>query len=141
MWWSFLWLVLAAAAGTLLRRQSLRHRRERARDQQEHERALQGQREEIHRQFQDRQQALFNSMSEGILLLDARGRVRMINESLRRFFDVAADVRGQTIMEAFRWHELAALAAKLQRHSERSGSSAESRERAEVANCAHSQEA
>ncbi len=115
MWWSFLWLVLAAAAGTLLRRQSLRHRRERARDQQEHERALQGQREEIHRQFQDRQQALFNSMSEGILLLDARGRVRMINESLRRFFDVAADVRGQTIMEAFRWHELAALAAKLQR--------------------------
>ena len=53
-------------------------------------------------------------MIEGVLLLDQHGRVRMINESLRKFFGVAADVRGQTIMEAFRWHELAALAARLQ---------------------------
>jgi PAS domain-containing protein len=99
----------------LLRWQALRHRRARARAQEEHNRALQQQQEEIHRQFQSRQQALFNSMSEGILLLDRHGRVRMMNESLRKFFDVTADVRGQTIMEAFRWHELAALAAKLQR--------------------------
>src|ERR1019366_1349578 len=49
------------------------------------------------------------------LLLDRNGRVRMMNESLRKFFDLTADVRGQTIMEAFRWHELAALAVKLQR--------------------------
>ena len=93
----------------------MRHRRAFAGAQQEHQRALQEQREEIHRQFHSRQQALFNSMSEGILLLDRNGRVIMINESLRKFFDVAGDVRGQTIMEAFRWHELAALAARLQR--------------------------
>jgi two-component system phosphate regulon sensor histidine kinase PhoR len=115
MWWFLSCLSLMVAAGAMVRWQALRHRRERARDQQEHQRALQEQREEIHRQFHSRQKALFNSMSEGILLLDRNGRVSMINESLGKFFDVAADVRGQTIMEAFRWHELAALAARLQR--------------------------
>jgi two-component system phosphate regulon sensor histidine kinase PhoR len=115
MWWYVSWIGLVVAAGALLRRQSLRHRRERAGAQEQHLRALQDQREEIHRQFQSRQEALFNSMSEGVLWLDRHGRVRMMNESLRKFFDVTADVRGQTIMEAFRWHELAALAAKLQR--------------------------
>ena len=39
----------------------------------------------------------------------------MINESLRKFFGLTADIHGQTIMEAFRWHELAALAARLQK--------------------------
>ncbi len=106
---------MAVAAAALLRWQSLRHRRVLAAAQEEHQRDLQKLREEIQGQFQSRQQALFNSMSEGILLLDQNGRVRMLNESLRKFFDLAADVRGQTIMEAFRWHELAALAARLQK--------------------------
>jgi two-component system phosphate regulon sensor histidine kinase PhoR len=114
MWWFLSCLGLVVAAGAILRWQAARHRREQARAAQEHEQALTEQREEIHRQFQSRQQALFNSMSEGILWLDRHGRVRMMNESLRTFFDVTADVRGQTIMEAFRWHELAALAARLQ---------------------------
>jgi two-component system, OmpR family, phosphate regulon sensor histidine kinase PhoR len=115
MWWFLSWLGLALAAGVLLRRQASRHREAIAHAQDEHLRTLQQQREEIQRQFQDRQQTLFNSMSEGILLLDRQGRVRMMNESLRKAFDVTADVRGQTIMEAFRWHELAALASKLQK--------------------------
>jgi two-component system, OmpR family, phosphate regulon sensor histidine kinase PhoR len=115
MWWLPSWLGLAVAAAALLRFQVLRHRRKIALADLEHRRALQEQQEEFHRQFQARQQALFNSMSEGVLLLDRQGRVRMINDSLRKFFDVTADVRGQTILEAFRWHELAALAAKLQR--------------------------
>jgi two-component system phosphate regulon sensor histidine kinase PhoR len=115
MWPSVVFFALALAAAGLLRWQAARHRRERGRAEQEHRQALEGQRAEIHRQFQSRQQALFNSMSEGVLLLEHQGRVRMINESLRRFFDVTADVRGQSIMEAFRWHELAGLAARLQR--------------------------
>ena len=115
MWWALSWLGLALAAGALLRWQAARHRRARARATQEHDHALDAQREDIHRQFHSRQQALFNSMREGILWLDRHGRVRMMNESLRTFFDVTTDVRGQTIMEAFRWHELAALAARLQR--------------------------
>jgi two-component system phosphate regulon sensor histidine kinase PhoR len=114
MWWFIAWLLSALTAAVLLRRQAARHRRERARSAQEHERALARQRDEIQRQFQSRQQTLFDSMSEGVLWLDSHGRVRMMNESLRTFFDVTADVTGQTIMEAFRWHELAALAARLQ---------------------------
>ena len=114
-WWYLSWLGLAAGAGALLRGQSLRHQRERARAEQDHHRALELLREQMNGQFQSRQQALFNSMSEGILLLDRHGRVKMMNESLRKFFDVTTDVLGQTIMEAFRWHELAALAVKLQR--------------------------
>jgi two-component system, OmpR family, phosphate regulon sensor histidine kinase PhoR len=113
--WSYLsWLGLALAAGVLWRWQAVRHRRVLEGLAHEHERALAGQREDIFRQFQSRQQALFDSMSEGVLWLDSQGRVRMMNESLRTFFDVTAEVTGQTIMEAFRWHELAALAARLQ---------------------------
>jgi two-component system phosphate regulon sensor histidine kinase PhoR len=115
MWWCFSYFGLLLAALAIFREQSLRHRRAMADAQQNRQRALQEQREENQRQFHARQQALFNSMSEGILLLDRNGRVNMINDSLRKFFDVAAEVRGQTIMEAFRWHELAALAARLQR--------------------------
>ncbi len=73
------------------------------------------QREEIGGQFQARQQALFDSMIEGILLLDRSGRIQMFNESLRKYFDISTDIRGLTIIEAFRWHELAALATRLQR--------------------------
>ncbi len=113
--WSYLsWVGLALAAGALWRWQAVRHRRELDRLTQEHERALAGQRDGIFRQFQSRQQALFDSMSEGVLWLDSQARVRMMNESLRTFFDVTADVTGQTIMEAFRWHELAALTVRLQ---------------------------
>jgi len=82
--WCLSCLGLAAAAGALTRWQAARHRREVALADLEHRRALQEQQEEFHRQFQARQQALFNSMSEGVLLLDRQGRVRMINDSLRK---------------------------------------------------------
>jgi two-component system, OmpR family, phosphate regulon sensor histidine kinase PhoR len=93
-----LWLIFAACLAVtivLMRRQARREQ------------------EQLHAQFQVRQQALFNGMIEGVLLLDEQGRVQMINDSLRKFFAIASDIRGQTILEAFRWHELAALAARL----------------------------
>ena len=40
------------------------------------------------------QQALFNSMSEGVLILDPAGRVQLVNRSLLEFFDLKVDVRG-----------------------------------------------
>jgi two-component system phosphate regulon sensor histidine kinase PhoR len=70
---------------------------------------------DLHRQFQSQQHALFNSMIEGMLLLDSHGRVQLANESLRKLLDTTADLRGKTIMEAFRWHELAALSQRLPR--------------------------
>jgi two-component system phosphate regulon sensor histidine kinase PhoR len=113
--WPYVVFFSSVLAAALLRWQALRHRGERVRAGQEHRLELERQREENRLQYESRQQSLFNSMSEGVLLLDHQGRVRMINESLRRFFDVTTDVRGQTIMEAFRWHELAGLAVRLQR--------------------------
>ena len=59
------------------------------------------------------QQALFNSMSEGVLILDPSGRVQLVNRSLLEFFGLKVDVRGQTIMEAFRLQELAEVTRRL----------------------------
>lgn len=64
-------------------------------------------------QSQAEQQALFNSMSEGVLLLDQTGRVQLVNRSLQEFFALRAEVRGQTIMETFRLPELGEIAKRL----------------------------
>ena len=55
------------------------------------------------------QQALFNSMTEGVLLLDVAGRVQLVNEAFALLFSVAGDVRGRTVMEALRLHQVQAL--------------------------------
>jgi two-component system phosphate regulon sensor histidine kinase PhoR len=65
--------------------------------------------------FQAQQNALFNSMVEGVLVLDLRGRILLINQSLQHLFSLRADVRGQTILEAFRLAELADLMQRLRR--------------------------
>jgi len=59
------------------------------------------------------QQALFNSMSEGVLLLDHAGHVQLVNRSLQDYFGLKTDMRGQSIMEAFRLKELAELTRRL----------------------------
>ncbi len=59
------------------------------------------------------QQAVFNSMTEGVLILDQSGRVQLVNRSLQGFFGLKTDVRGQTMMEAFRLQALAELAKRL----------------------------
>jgi two-component system phosphate regulon sensor histidine kinase PhoR len=59
-----------------------------------------------------RQQALFENMLEGVLLLDASGRVQFTNAACRRFFDLETDVRGHTLLEAFRCNELSAVATE-----------------------------
>ena len=52
------------------------------------------------------QNALFNSMLEGVLILDADDRVLLVNDSLRKLLDVEGKVVGRSLMEAFRLHEL-----------------------------------
>ncbi len=76
--------------------------------------ALKTEHEQTAWQKQAEQEALFNSMAEGVLILDTAGRIQLVNQSLQRMFDLRADVRGQTIMEAFRLQELAALTRRLQ---------------------------
>jgi two-component system, OmpR family, phosphate regulon sensor histidine kinase PhoR len=58
-------------------------------------------------QLQTQQEALFNSMVEGLLVLDERGRILLANRAFRELFGVTVDIRSRTIIEAVRLHELA----------------------------------
>ena len=91
---------------------------------QEKERAfsdLSQRHEQVNLQKQAEQQALFNSMTEGVLVLDAGGRIQLANESLRKLFCLSKEVRGQTIMEAFRLQELAEVIRRLEEERAVSG--------------------
>ena len=90
-----------------LRRQAQQLRNDLASRTKEHER--------LFARFQAQQSALFNSMVEGVLVLDRHGHILLINQSLQRLFNLRADVRGQTILEAFRLAELAALVRRVRK--------------------------
>ena len=60
-------------------------------------------------EVQTQQNALFDSMAEGLLLLDETGRIELANRAFSRLFGVTAEVRSRTIMEALRLHELSEL--------------------------------
>jgi two-component system phosphate regulon sensor histidine kinase PhoR len=122
MFWPF--LTLAACSALLcfqhwwLRR---RHREAMAKAGRDFAEAARQQEREVEARSQSRQLTLFNSMIEGVLLLDTAGRVQLVNDSLRKGFGLAENVGGQTIMEVFRWHELAALSERLPREKIISG--------------------
>ena len=88
LWWSARYRRALAAAGSQVQELEAAH-----------ERAGQ------HRQTQI--EVLFSSMVEGLLLLDPAGRIELANPAFISLFGVPSDIRGQTIMEALRSHELA----------------------------------
>jgi two-component system phosphate regulon sensor histidine kinase PhoR len=55
------------------------------------------------------QQVLFNSMLEGLLLLDRGRKIYLANRAFKNLFGVKAEMRGKTVMEVLRLHELAEL--------------------------------
>jgi two-component system, OmpR family, phosphate regulon sensor histidine kinase PhoR len=87
--------------------------RERLQEQQRVLDRQQEQQQQTAAQIQAQQQAVFNSMVEGVLVLDRSNRVQLVNQSLQRLFSLGADVRGQTILEAFRLQELSELVSRL----------------------------
>ena len=68
---------------------------------------LQQEQQQAGQQIQTQQEALFNSMVEGLLLLDEKGRIQLANRAFTILFGVNTDIRSRTIMEALRLHELA----------------------------------
>src|ERR1700690_4359217 len=60
------------------------------------------------------QQVLFNSMLEGLLLLDRNRRIYLANRAFKNLFGLKIELRGKTIMEALRVHELAALVERVE---------------------------
>ncbi len=107
MWPALALIAFAVAAACFAAWQ--RSRREAVAERQQQEREFQSLRHE-HEQARARelaqQQALFNSMREGVLLLDADGRVRLANQAFERLFGITGDLRGRTVMEALRLHQL-----------------------------------
>jgi two-component system, OmpR family, phosphate regulon sensor histidine kinase PhoR len=122
-----MWLALTlllVAAGVALHFGWARRYQAAKRDLEERNRALADlseQHEQLTRQKQAERQALFNSMTEGVLVLDAEGRIQLANQSLQQLFRLSKDVRGMTIMEAFRLQELAEVIRRLQQERTVSG--------------------
>lgn len=54
-----------------------------------------------------RQDALFDSMIEGVLVLDETGRVQFANSTFAEMFATTGVLRGKTLLEAVRLHEIA----------------------------------
>jgi len=60
------------------------------------------------------QQVLFNSMLEGLLLLDRHRKIYLANRAFKNLFGIKTELRGRTIMEALRVHELAELVERVE---------------------------
>jgi two-component system phosphate regulon sensor histidine kinase PhoR len=60
------------------------------------------------------QQILFNSMLEGLLLLDRNRRIYLANRAFKNLFGLKAELRGKTVMEALRFHELEELVNRVE---------------------------
>ncbi len=60
------------------------------------------------------QQVLFNSMLEGLLLLDRNRKIYLANRAFKELFGIKTELRGKTIMEALRVHELAGLVERVE---------------------------
>ena len=56
--------------------------------------------------LRSRQEALFDRMLAGVLILDGQGRVQLVNPAVRRQFDLTTDMRGHTLLETIRSHKL-----------------------------------
>jgi two-component system phosphate regulon sensor histidine kinase PhoR len=75
---------------------------------------LRGEKRQSQVQFVARQEALFNSMAEGVLLLDRNGRIELANRAFLTLFGVTTDIRSLSIIEALRSHELAEIVSVLE---------------------------
>jgi len=109
------WLLIALLAVAVLAthisgRRRLTRERQRARSELA---ALQERQAEVDAQTRGQQQALLNSMIEGVLLLDPAGRIRLANDTFGKLFNLQGDFRGRPLIEAVRSHELAALVERL----------------------------
>jgi len=112
MWSLLTILAVAVAAGIhFWWRQKFRHQ----------QRQLQADMEDFQRREQQtavdaraQQQVLFNSMLEGLLLLDRNRRIYLANRAFKNLFGLKAELRGKTIMEALRVRELAELVERVE---------------------------
>lgn len=58
-------------------------------------------------------EALFNSMVEGVMVLDSEGHIRLANRALSGLFSLSEHIIGKTVLEALRIHELSDVITRL----------------------------
>jgi len=111
-WLTFLALVAVVAVHLAWRR---RHRRERDAARAELERLRRAQ-EALVAEALARQEAVFDSMIEGVMVLDEAGRVQLANRACALMFGApggsAAHWRGRALLEAVRVAEIARIAER-----------------------------
>jgi len=110
-------LVLAAALGGLARRERQQrlqaaeaHGRERREQEIRHATAL--------RERSLHLETLFDRMIEGLIVVDADGRIRLANRAAANLFGITSPAAGRPLLEAVRQHEVAAVVARLQHERE-----------------------
>jgi two-component system phosphate regulon sensor histidine kinase PhoR len=108
-----IWIILALAALMFLHWGWRRRFRRAQEDLSREIEKLKNAQKQAAVQFQTQQDALLNSMAEGLLLLDETGRIQLANQAFLTLFGVSGDIRSRTIMEALRLHELAELVNSL----------------------------
>jgi len=68
-----------------------------------------------------RQEALLDSMIEGVLVLDENGRVQFANRAFSQMFKTTGSLTGKTVLEALRAHEVAELVNRASKEGRVSG--------------------
>jgi len=112
MWPTFTILAIVAAVAVHLRwrHKFLRRQREVLAETED----LQRRQQQTTIDAKAQQQVLFNSMLEGLLLLDRNRRIYLANRAFKNLFGLKTELRGKTILEALRVHELAALVERVE---------------------------
>jgi len=106
--WFFLFILALAGAVTIhfaWRRKFLRQQEQIHAEMEEGRRRQQ----QTTVDAQAQQQVLFNSMLEGLLLLDRNRKIYLANRAFKNLFSLKTELRGKTVMEALRVLELAEL--------------------------------
>ena len=112
MWFFFFILALAAALGIHFAwRKKFLRQQQRVHAEMEDARRRQ---QQTTVDAQAQQQVLFNSMLEGLLLLDRNRRIYLANRNFKNLFGLKTELRGKTIMEALRFHELDELVQRVE---------------------------
>ena len=91
-------------------------RRQRAEDAAQHGRDLAALKEKhagVLEFQQRRMETLLDSMLDGLIVLDATGRIALANHAAEMLFGFSRQMIGGSLLEAVRHHEVAALAARL----------------------------
>jgi len=111
--WPFLFILAAVGAVTVHFVWRKKFRRQQ-RESHARTEGTRSQQQQTTSDAQAQQQVLFNSMLEGLLLLDSKRRIYLANRSFKNLFGIKTELRGQTIMEALRLHELAELVERVE---------------------------